>query len=84
MKLYIIFAQAKCSYEGQYAPEAIHIMDEISYDGNPSWIYEKLEEVRNDAFYEFAEIICIEVPMNKIQEILKNEIKTIKGVIGES
>lgn len=34
MKLYVLFAQLKESYEGEYAPDALEVLTEDSLDGN--------------------------------------------------
>ena len=61
MKLYIVFAQRKCRYEGEYAPEALHIADEYSHDENPDWLYTKLKEAEEDD--EFVSAALIEVDL---------------------
>ena len=61
MKLYIVFAQRKCRYEGEYAPEALHIADEYSHDENPAWIEKKLAEAEADDEFVSAAIIRIEL-----------------------
>ncbi len=44
MKLYVLFGQRKCTYDGQYAPEALAIADEWTMDENPQYIGEELDK----------------------------------------
>ena len=44
MKFHILIGQRKCSYPGQYAPEALEVADEYTMDENPEWMGEKREE----------------------------------------
>lgn len=70
-KLFILFAQRRCSYPGEYAPEALEIMDEYGYDDNGVWLHEKLKEHRKkDNTIERLEIIAVDVDYDKIIEIL--------------
>ena len=57
MKLYVLFAQRECRYEGEYAPEAVHVVDEFSYDENPHWLNERLEEAKKDDEFVAAAIV---------------------------
>ena len=59
MKLYIVFAQQKCSYEGQYAPEALAIVDEYCHDENPDWIEGELAKASANKGYVSAAIISV-------------------------
>jgi hypothetical protein len=83
MKLFIVFAQRKCSYEGQYAPEALHVVDEYSRDENPTWIEERLAEVEaNDDFVSAAiiEVVLGDADYEEIQSRLTG-ITSVEGVL---
>lgn len=45
MKLYILFGQRKCTYDGQYAPEALAIADEWTMDENPDYIENEKNQI---------------------------------------
>lgn len=81
MKLYVLFAQRKCSYPGEFAPEALEVMDEFGYDVNGQWLHEKLEKYKKeDSTIERIEIVTIEVDSDKINNIL-NPKHLVKGEV---
>jgi len=59
MKLYVLFVQRECRYEGQYAPEALEVADEFSYEDNPDFLTGKLAEAQANAEFIGAAIIEI-------------------------
>lgn len=71
MKLYVIFAQRKEHYFGEYAPEALDVADEFAYDENPDWLQDKLKNYRTEAHWEKVEIIGIDVTSNLIEAIMR-------------
>lgn len=51
MKIYVIFAQRKCRYDGEYAPEALDVMSEFGMDENPEYLANKADEyIRSNEF----------------------------------
>jgi hypothetical protein len=82
--LHILFAQRKCGYPGEFAPEALEIMDEFAYDDNGVWLHEKLEKYKKeDSSIERLEIIEVMVDYTKIREIMSPK-HQVSGEIGES
>ena len=79
MDLYIIMAQRKESYPGQFAPEALDVADEWCQDDNPDWLRERLEHHRNSNEFEAVEVIRLTVDMDAIQRRLRPTIKTISA-----
>lgn len=79
MKLYVLFGQRKCTYEGQYAPEALAIADEWTMDENPQYIGEELDKYIKNKEFTSLEIIPIEVSLKKIIELLSPP--PIEGII---
>jgi hypothetical protein len=82
MNLYIIFAQRKCSYPGEYAPEALHVVDEFSRDENPDWIAEKLAEAQAADEFVSADIICIRLD-DKAFKAIKDRLYGLTVVEGK-
>ncbi len=81
MKLYILFGQRKESYYGEYAPEALEVIDEYCHDENPEYIKNKLEEFSQET-YQFESVKIIPVEVN--QEVISRRLRdtdVIKGVI---
>lgn len=76
VSLYVLFAQRRCSYPGEHAPEALEIMDEFGYDDNGTWLHEKLaEHKKNDSTLERLEIVKVEIDYDKIISILNPDHK---------
>lgn len=75
-QLYIIFALRKESYEGQHAPEALEIMDEWAYEGNPEWLNKKLAEYQKDDEFTKVELVTVNVSQDGLEKIMrpKNEL----------
>lgn len=71
MKLYVLMGQRHEQYEGQYAPEALDIIDEYTYDENPKWIFDKKEIHENTDEFESVAIITLEVDTNDIMKRLR-------------
>lgn len=78
MKLYIIFGQRIERYPGQYAPEALEVMDEYGMEENGEWLQKKLEEHRKNADFVKVDIFCVELPRGTqahVRQHLLGEIK---------
>lgn len=61
MKLHIIFGQRECRYEGQYAPEALGIVDEHCHDENPGYLTAALSKARDNKDFIAVEVVDIEL-----------------------
>jgi len=81
MNVYILFGQRICDYPGQFAPEALEVMDEFAYDENAEWLHEKLEAAKKTKEFEALRIIHIGVgDMEKLRELIVG-IPSIKGEV---
>jgi len=69
MKLYIVFAQRKCAYEGQYAPETVAIADEYSHDCNPDYLEKELAKARDNDEFVAVELIEVDLGEDGFQAI---------------
>ena len=71
MKIYVLFGQQKEDYPGQYAPEALEVMDEYAWEDNSTWLLEKLSEYEKDRRFEALKIIEVDVGSQEtIRELL--------------
>ena len=61
MKIYVLFAQRKCRYNGEYAPEALEVIDEFGMDENPEFLRLKQKEYENTKEFDSVVIIPIAV-----------------------
>jgi hypothetical protein len=81
MSVYILFGQRVCRYPGEYAPEALEVMDEFAYGENAEWLHEKLEAAEKTNEFEALRIIHIGVgDMEKLRELIVG-IPSIKGEV---
>lgn len=85
MKLYVIFAQRKERYEGEYAPEALELMDEYGVEENGAWLATKLEEHRKNSDLAAVEIVAIDLGSTAQAKIKEKLIGTLelKGTVEE-
>lgn len=83
MDLYVVFAQRKCRYEGEYAPEALDIVDEYSWDENPDWLDERVQKAKENPDYVSVEVITIALDEDAFKAIdhRLNGSTTVKGTV---
>jgi len=61
MKIYCLFAQQKCSYEDEYAPDLRAAIDEWGQSANPHYLNEEEDKLRRDSSIAFWKRITIDV-----------------------
>lgn len=59
MKLFVLFAQRICSYDGEFAPEPMEVTDEYGVDEVPEYMEKKTAELIETG--EFSAVKLIEV-----------------------
>ena len=80
MEIICLFAQRKCRYDGEYAPELLAAIDEYGDDDNPEFIDEAKEKADKDNSFVFSKIMTITVPDKEFNDIFFGNI-VIKGSI---
>jgi len=81
MRLYILMGQRKCRYEGEYAPEALEVINEYGNDENPDFLIEKEAEYEATKEFESLAVIRVEVSSAGIAEALTPKVPTLRGDI---
>lgn len=81
MKLYILFGQRKCRYDGQYAPEALAIADEWTMDENPDYIEDEKSKYESSKEFSSLVIIPIEVSSTDINKRLVPDNTFLRGKV---
>lgn len=71
MKLHVLFGQRPQYYDGQYAPEALAVIDEFTHDDCDVWIHEQYHEEYAKGVFESLRIIEIEIDRDKLDTIFK-------------
>lgn len=81
MILHILMGQRKEAYPGEYAPEALAVIDENAHSDNPEYIAgEKAKYLGSDEFESLA-VIDMEVSDASIMAILRPSAKTLRATI---
>lgn len=81
MKVHILYAQRKESYPGEYAPEAIAVIDEVGMSDNPDYMAEQKEAAIKTAEFESVVVVTLEVNGAKIMEALRPKLAVIPAEI---
>ncbi|KPM97622.1 hypothetical protein [Vibrio alginolyticus] len=81
MKIMVLFAQRKCAYDGEYAPECLEVMSEYDFEENTTFLKDKLQEAVDSGEFESVKVIPIEVPDDGIKGALSLVSNTLSGVI---
>lgn len=70
MKLYVLFGQRPCRYEGEYAPEALAVADEFTEEDNPDYMRERVAIEQATGDFTALRVIAFNVDGAKIAEAL--------------
>jgi hypothetical protein len=70
MKFHILIAQRKCRYQGEYAPEALEVIDEYAMDENPEWYNSQFQKHIDSGDFCVLKTMTISVPDAEIDNIL--------------
>jgi hypothetical protein len=84
MKLHLILGQRKCSYPGQYAPEALDVADENTMSDNPEWFSERLAMHKKEPDFTSIGVLLINVPDSAIQAALDPKVPEVDAQVVES
>jgi len=82
MTFHILVGQRKCNYPGEYAPEALAVMDENGVDENPDWLMK--EQMKHEKCDEFGALTVMRVfvPDDFVEEALfPHEDQVIDGMV---
>lgn len=71
MKLYILFGQRIERYPGEYAPEALEVMDEYGMEESPEYLDDKMKEFSKTEEFESLAIVPLAVDQSSIMKILR-------------
>jgi hypothetical protein len=81
MKIICLFAQRKCSYPGQHAPELYASADDITDEDNPEYLLDEEHELRNDEDIQFYKRIVVEISDEEFKAAFNQEPPAIHGTI---
>ena len=79
MKIICLFAQEKCTYEGEYAPDLRAAIDEYGNSDNPDYINQEEQKLRQDSSIEFWRRITLEVNDEEFDRLFYPPSETLKA-----
>lgn len=79
MKIYCLFAQQKCNYEGQYIPDLRAAIDEYGDADNPAYLDDAEEKLRKDNSIAFWRLITLEVSDDEFDRLFYPPSETLKA-----
>lgn len=84
MKLYVLFAQRKGRYDGQYGIEVLAATDEYSSEDDPEWINNAKSENEATGEFESLAIVTLEVSEAEVRKRLTPETRPIQARVVEA
>lgn len=70
MKLFVVFAQRRQRYNGEYAPEALAVMTEYDEEDNPQYLQDEIQKAERTGEFSNVKLLTFNVNGAKIAEIL--------------
>lgn len=84
MKLLVLMGQRKEQYEGQYALEALAVIDEISDSDNPDYIDAELKKYTASGEFDALAVVCLSVSEKAVREVLYPAARTLPATVANS
>ena len=83
MILKVLFVQRVESYAGQFAPEAVHVVDEFTYDENPQGFQERCDTIIDALGDEIVghEILEIKVDQQAVRNRVLHLSPPLSGIL---
>lgn len=81
MKVHILYAQRKEGYPGEYAPEALAVIDENGMSDNPEYMAEERDAAIKTGEFENVVVVTLEVNGVKIMEALRPKTDVIPAEV---
>lgn len=81
MNIFVLFGQRKCSYEGEYAVEALDCADENLHSENPSHLEGMLAKYEKSQEFDRLKILTLAVSESEIHKALFPESSAITAQV---
>lgn len=81
MELYVLMAQRKETYPGEYGPEALACMSEYEYSDNPEYLAREKKQADDSKEFERTEIVRLAVDSKLIMRILRPAAEAVPAAI---
>lgn len=73
MNLFVLFGQRVCTYDGEYALEALACATEADMDGNPEYIPEQEAKYKASEEFDRLAVVTLNVKESDIRAIMYPE-----------
>lgn len=84
MDILVLIGKRKDRYSGEYAPEALEVIDANGHSENPDFMEEKEDEYRASNEFEALEVVRVLLPDASVMKALYPTPQSIVGVIAEN
>jgi hypothetical protein len=81
MNLYVLMAQRKERYGGQYGMEALAVMSEAGQDENPDYLRDAMEENKASGEFDALAVVQLKVSGEAIRAILYPNAEPVKAAV---
>lgn len=81
MKLYVLYAQRKCRYPGEYGLEALACMSDNELSENPGYLLEQRDINLNSDQFDSVEIVELNVGEADVRGILFPAHKSVEASV---
>lgn len=81
MDFLILVGQRKQRYDGEFAPEALEVIDDIGDGDNPDFLIEKRKQHHGSGDFESIATVRVRVPSEAIARALKPARTAIVGEV---
>ena len=81
MKILVLMGQRKCTYKGEYAPEALACISEFGDSEVPEYMEDEYQKAVNSREFDSVKVIPLEVDDQAITNALFPVVNTIKASV---
>lgn len=81
MELLVLIGQRKQRYEGEYALEALAVIDDIGDSDNPDYMRDELTKHTKTAEFDALAVVRLDVNENAVRGVLYPAAKTLQATV---
>lgn len=81
MELLVLIGQRKQRYEGEYALEALAVMDDVGDSDNPDYMRDELAKYVKTAEFDALAVVRLDVSEKAIREVLYPAAKVLTAKV---
>ena len=81
MELLVLIGQRKERYEGEYALEALAVIDDVGDNDNPDYMHKQFQEQHTTGDFDALAVVRLEVSEKAIREVLYPSLKVLPAAV---